>query len=259
MKAYIKTPPKQRYRYVPDLCRPFEAYIGRRLRKWEHAIIYAFEKNRKKGKQAGRFIIHDNDPNIDSRSLLITYFLWRAPFDDIMFVGPTRPQIANQVKEGLAQQDALKKNVRTSLCDVANAKTLITSGICPYSQRIIRQQTGTGQAPEGMRGRTWRHCLMINTERYKAYMDTIDTVVGPLPIEGDSIMVIHTKYHLLCPPAFTPTGPPIQVGIIDETGAPQIIIIELQQQENQANKCRDARSELSFTHKYALYIEKTQQ
>ena len=233
--ARIQAPPKQRYRYVPDLCRPFEAYIGRRLRKWEHAIIYAFEKNRKKGKQAGRFIIHDNDPNIDSRSLLITYFLWRAPFDDIMFVGPTRPQIAHQVKEGLAQQDAL-----------THKGTPFYWGVCPYSQRIIRQQTGTGQAPEGMRGRTWRHCLMINTERYKAYMDTIDTVVGPLPIEGDSIMVIHTKFHLLCPPAFTPTGPPIQVGVIDETGAPQIIIIELQQTENQANKCRDARSERPF-------------
>ena len=231
MKARIQNTRKQRYRYIPDLCRPFEAYIGRRLRKWEHAIIYAFENNRLNGERAGRFIIVDNDPKIDSRNLLVTYFLWRAELEDIMFVGPRRVGIIDRVKTGLAERDALThKNVP------------FYWGVCPYPNHVLRQHTGTGHYPEGMRGRTWRHCLLLNTEHYNGYQKVISTVVGPLPIIGDSIMVIHTTFPLPCPPAFAPTGPPIEVGVIDETDEPQLIIIELEHIDNQRNECRDARS-----------------
>ena len=197
-RAILSQPPKQRYRLVPDITRPYANSIGRRLHEYERRIVHALELKRLANEPA-RFLIIDQSQLYDSRRAIIRYVDWvaRNCYHTPILVMPS-------VKKG---KDFLEG--------------------APLNRKPV--VFGARRA-DALRGRTFNHAVITDAKPTSLRI-ALQAIAPVLSIGSFSVLVVQYrgKKKLKLPPIFEPVGKAPDVGVFDECEEPGVVIIELRQ------------------------------
>ena len=201
--ARISCPRRQRFRYVPDLARPFERAEGRTLTRQERGIINALEKARTAPGCNPRFLVIDRG-DFDSRTLLLRYQAWLTPvIDDAIVMAPTRPRAVAAVRQARIPASALTATRLRRICH-------------------------SGNTPDHLRGISFTSAVLLDAHAYGGGLrNALRAIVSVLPVGTPSLMIIHSRCWLDLPPAFGQADPPPDIGITDLTAEPETVVILL--------------------------------